>query len=74
MNEYKERIRNDNPDKGTEASTGLLSVDLNKGLEMITPIRGRKYSETNLLYNLVANGIRNDNPDKGTEALSLTVA
>ena len=35
-------IRNDNPDKGTETTEyGNLNICV-EGLEMITPIRGRK--------------------------------
>ena len=39
------RIRNDNPDKGTETALMVAaSVWADPGLEMITPIRGRKHS------------------------------
>ncbi len=35
-------IRNDNPDKGTETDINVATNICNSGLEMITPIRGRK--------------------------------
>ena len=36
------RIRNDNPDKGTETNDTITDNKLATKLEMITPIRGRK--------------------------------
>ena len=35
-------IRNDNPDKGTETGKSISHPSPVSGLEMITPIRGRK--------------------------------
>ena len=63
-------IRNDNPDKGTETERNLTDVIRHVGLEMITPIRGRKHKGQALQYKVLL-WIRNDNPDKGTET-SLT--
>ncbi len=61
-------IRNDNPDKGTEVSRRYIHLCPIQGLEMITPIRGRKLSKPVMFLNSCTS-IRNDNPDKGTEML-----
>ena len=37
-------IRNDNPDKGTETISNRGAIINDTGLEMITPIRGRKHN------------------------------
>ncbi|GEM_PF-2175445 len=61
-------IRNDTPDKGTEtrnrAHHGAFPPVYR--LEMITPIRGRKYKHIRHSL-IVIKPIRNDTPDKGTE-------
>ena len=58
-------IRNDNPDKGTETVVRVEPILPAIGLEMITPIRGRKPKKGGIQWLTIA--IRNDNPDKGTE-------
>ena len=59
-------FRNNNPDKGTEIFITVFLNSLKFRLEIITPIRGRKFSSSDGLGSILSL-FRNNNPDKGTE-------
>ena len=62
-------FRNNNPDKGTETVLFLnLAQQDTIGLEIITPIRGRKLTGEITLPDFEGM-FRNNNPDKGTETI-----
>ena len=69
---FLDKIRNDNPDKGTETKLGFTGYICANRLEMITPIRGRKPAFL-VEVSTGASSIRNDNPDKGTETRSKSI-
>ena len=64
---YKQEIRNDNPDKGTETKSVALLPLLKMPIRNDNPDKG---TETYALCSgkgKTRSTIRNDNPDKGTE-------
>ena len=64
-------FRNNNPDKGTETNKAIFKeiTGINIGLEIITPIRGRKPDFVPLETVHIMEPFRNNNPDKGTETV-----